>query len=294
MVAGRGARDPAAPLLGAHRRKPVRDAARLERARVLEELRLEAEARARRRRRPAAACAGRGRGSSRRRARRRRARGVRRSRADPRYSRRPAECARGRSHEHTRSRSASTATSTGRGCSSYFRPLLVVPHLCWLALWAVPAAGAVVAAWAAALVTGRVPVPLHRFLASFLREAAHVSAFLHLVGRPYPGFLGAGGQLPGRSHDRATRRPAPSRCPGADRRRAPGAPPRLRVRDRHARRRDPGWFAALATGRMPEGLRDLGAAALRYEAQAAGYLLLLTARYPGASPRLETPTREDA
>ena len=54
------------------------------------------------------------------------------------------------------------------------------------------------------------------------------------------------------------------------------------------------WFAALATGRMPEGLRDLGAAALRYEAQAAGYLLLLTARYPDASPRLETPTREDA
>jgi len=45
---------------------------------------------------------------------------------------------------------------------------------------------------------------------------------------------------------------------------------------------------------MPEGLRDLGAAALRYEAQAAGYLLLLTARYPDASPRLETPTREDA
>ena len=54
-----------------------------------------------------------------------------------------------------------------------------------------------------------------------------------------------------------------------------------------------GWFAALATARVPGGLRDLGAAALRYEAQTAGYLLLLTARYPDASPRLEPPTRDD-
>ena len=77
-----------------------------------------------------------------------------------------------------------------------FRPLLVVPHLCWLGLWTVPAALGVVAAWAAALATGRVPGPLHRFLASFVRETAHVSAFLHLVGRPYPGFLGREGSYP--------------------------------------------------------------------------------------------------
>ena len=52
-------------------------------------------------------------------------------------------------------------------------------------------------------------------------------------------------------------------------------------------------FAALATARVSGGLRDLGAAALRYEAQTAGYLLLLTARYPDASPSLGPPTGED-
>jgi hypothetical protein len=175
-----------------------------------------------------------------------------------------------------------------------FRPLLIVPHLCWLALWAVPAAGAVVTAWVVALLTGRVPGPLHRFLASFLREAAHVSAFLHLVGRPYPGFLGREGSYP---VDLTIAPPAGERRLGILAR-VVLALPSLLLASAFAIvalvAAALGWFAALATGRMPEGLRDLGAAALRYEAQAAGYLLLLTARYPDASPRLDAPTPEDA
>ena len=41
-----------------------------------------------------------------------------------------------------------------------------------------------------------------------------------------------------------------------------------------------GWFASLALGRMPQGLRDLGAYCLRFEAQTYEYLSLLTPRYP--------------
>jgi hypothetical protein len=173
-----------------------------------------------------------------------------------------------------------------------FRPLLVVPHLCWLAAWAVPAAAALVVAWAAALATGRVPVPLHRFLASFLREAAHVSAFLHLVGRPYPGFLGREGGYP---FDLTVAPPVRQRRLGVLGRLGLALPALLLasalaivaiVAAALA------WFAALATGRVPEGLRDLGASALRYEGQTAGYLLLLTARYPDASPRLGATTGE--
>ena len=47
-----------------------------------------------------------------------------------------------------------------------------------------------------------------------------------------------------------------------------------------------GWFAALATGRMPPGFRDAGAAAIRYTAQTYAYALLLTSRYPHSSPAL--------
>jgi hypothetical protein len=54
-----------------------------------------------------------------------------------------------------------------------------------------------------------------------------------------------------------------------------------------------GWFAALGTSRMPEGMRDLGAMAIRYNAQAYGYLLLVTARYPNASPALHRPSGSD-
>ena len=38
---------------------------------------------------------------------------------------------------------------------------------------------------------------------------------------------------------------------------------------------------------MPDGLRDLGAFALRYQGQLLAYVLLQTARYPHASPRAE-------
>ena len=40
------------------------------------------------------------------------------------------------------------------------------------------------------------------------------------------------------------------------------------------------WFIALVTGRVPEGLRNFAALALRFETQTYAYLLLLTDRYP--------------
>jgi hypothetical protein len=45
-----------------------------------------------------------------------------------------------------------------------------------------------------------------------------------------------------------------------------------------------GWFASLARGRMPKGLRDAGAYAIGYTAQTTAYLLLVTDRYPSADP----------
>ena len=47
-----------------------------------------------------------------------------------------------------------------------------------------------------------------------------------------------------------------------------------------------GWFAALISGRMPLGLRNAGALAIRYAAQTNGYLLVLTDRYPYSGPSL--------
>jgi hypothetical protein len=46
-----------------------------------------------------------------------------------------------------------------------------------------------------------------------------------------------------------------------------------------------GWFVGLFLGRMPEGLRDLGAYALRYQGQTNAYLYFVTGRYPDSAPR---------
>ncbi len=170
-----------------------------------------------------------------------------------------------------------------------FRLPLVVPHLVWLTLWATLVVLAAVAAWVTALVLGRVPAFLHRFMASFVRAATHVGAFLLLVGRPFPGFVGREGSYP----IDLTVEP-------------PRRQPRLGVLVRPVLALPAlllasayggvalvaallGWFAALATGRMPSGLRDVGAASLRYHAQLAAYGLLLTARYPDSSPVLRGP-----
>ena len=53
-----------------------------------------------------------------------------------------------------------------------------------------------------------------------------------------------------------------------------------------------GWVSSLARGRMPEGMRNLGAVSLRYQAQTTAYFLLLTDRYPYAAPALEDTTVE--
>ena len=50
-------------------------------------------------------------------------------------------------------------------------------------------------AWFAALFTGQVPEGLHNFIASWLRYATRVSAYVFLLTDPFPPF-GAGGSYP--------------------------------------------------------------------------------------------------
>src|SRR6185503_17178433 len=78
----------------------------------------------------------------------------------------------------------------------FFRLLLTLPHLVWLALWAVAAILAGFVNWLVTLVRGRPAAPLHRFLSAFVRYAFHVLAFLSLAGNPFPGFTGKPGAYP--------------------------------------------------------------------------------------------------
>ena len=48
------------------------------------------------------------------------------------------------------------------------------------------------------------------------------------------------------------------------------------------------WFIALVTGRVPEGLRNFAALALRFETQTYAYVLLLTGKYPSLNVGIES------
>jgi hypothetical protein len=167
----------------------------------------------------------------------------------------------------------------------FFRGLLAVPHLVWLVLWGIVAFVVAFLNWIVTLVRGRSPDAFHRFLAAYARYQTHVLAFLFLIANPFPGFSGRAGSYP---VDLVI------------------APPERQNRWRTGFRgllAFPafvvssglggglfmagllGWFAALFTARMPEGLRKLGLLALRYNGQTYGYSYwLLTEQYPYAGP----------
>lgn len=198
----------------------------------------------------------------------------------------------------------------------FFRIILAIPHLIWITLWTIGAVLAAIANWFATLITGRPPASLHTFLSTYVRYSVHLNAYLHLVANPYPGFLGEEGEyevdirlppepvvqarwttllrlilaLPafvlaallggasgpsfnvfafgGRSRRGSSRYSGGGGFGGA----LSGVAAFL------------GWFASLATGRMPRGLRDAGAYGIGYGAQVLAYTLLITDRYPNTDP----------
>src|SRR5262249_29529188 len=78
----------------------------------------------------------------------------------------------------------------------FFRLLLALPHLVWLALWSIAIFFAVIANWFVTLFRGTPARPLHRFACAFVRPRLHVLAFLSITANPFPGFIGEYGQYP--------------------------------------------------------------------------------------------------
>lgn len=166
----------------------------------------------------------------------------------------------------------------------FFRLPLSFPHLLWLSLWGVLAVLTVLLSWVATLIRGRTPEWLHRFLAAYVRYAVSVYAFLLLVANPFPGFTGSAGAYPLDAVVRAPERQRRWSVLG----RLVLALPALMLAGAYGSLSwllaILGWFSALARGRVPGGLRNAGALALRYHAQTLGYLLLLSDAYPYSGP----------
>jgi hypothetical protein len=167
----------------------------------------------------------------------------------------------------------------------FFRLVLAIPHLIWLALWGIATAVGSILGWFVTLFTGQLPDPLQRFLSAYLRYATHVGAYVYLTADPYPEFVGRPGSYPVNLHLPAEPRLQNRWKTGF---RLVLAVPALMVASGLGALAFAaafvGWFASLFTARMPRGLRQSQLLALRYTGQTYAYALLLTESYPFASP----------
>src|SRR5579871_2687711 len=191
--------------------------------------------------------------------------------------------------------------------SVLFRLIFAIPHFIWFVLWTIFTIVAAVIGWIVALFTGRLPGGMHRLMCSYIRYQAHFTAYLWLIGNPYPDFAGEAGSYP--IDIELPPEPAGQRRWTILFRLILGIPALVvagalaglsggGASSTKGKRRAGlggggalltvcgflGWFASLARGRMPKGLRDAGAYAVGYTAQTAAYLLLVTDRYPNADP----------
>jgi hypothetical protein len=156
---------------------------------------------------------------------------------------------------------------------------LAVPHILWAYLWTIAVVLLLPIAWCAALVLGRLPRPLHRFVGAYARYLTHLNAFIGLAANPFPGFTGT---LP---------YPIDLHLP------PPVRQPRLGILLRWLTVVPAlafgyvlnilwwvvvpaAWLFGLVTGRLPAGLQEILAYVVRFQALTMAYALLLTRRYP--------------
>ena len=162
----------------------------------------------------------------------------------------------------------------------FFRLILAIPLFLWATLWGVIAVLAWVVNWFATLFMGRSPDGLHDFLATYLRYLTHVRAYALLVADPFPGFTGTQGTYP---IDLEVDPPEPQNRLTVFFRFVLAIPALLLMyilTNLSQLLAVFSWFIALVMGRVPEGLRNFAALALRIETQTYAYLMVLTERYP--------------
>jgi len=170
----------------------------------------------------------------------------------------------------------------------FFRLILAIPLFLWAILWGVIAVLAYIVNWFATLFMGQSPEGLHNFLATFLRYTTHVRAYTLLVADPYPPFTGREGTYPIDLEVDPPQRQ--NRLTVFFR--GILAIPALFLSNLLSQLNQLlaifSWFIALVTGRVPEGIRNFAALAIRIETQTYAYALLLTGRYPSFNVGIES------
>ncbi len=176
--------------------------------------------------------------------------------------------------------------------TTFFRGILVIPHVIVLYLIGIALFFTVIGAWFAVVITGRYPQGLYDFNSNALRWLSRVNAYWYMLVDKYPPFdfgehpeyplqMTFAGPLPKYSRLKAFFRTLI-------------AIPVLLIAYALALVYQicaiAAWVVGVILGRQPRGIFDGLQLGLAYQAKAAAYLLLLTETYPPFSN--ENPTLE--
>jgi hypothetical protein len=179
--------------------------------------------------------------------------------------------------------------------TTFFRWLLVIPHVIVLAFYGLAALVVVVVAWFALVFTGRWPRGMYDFVAGAFRYGTAVHGYFYLLTDEYPPFGPDVDSYPVRLNI---------------------APPqeqysRLKVLFRIILAIPPyiiayamnivmqvgaflAWFAIIVLGRQPKGLQDMIVLGMSYQQRAYAYMALLAEDWPpftdDATRRVEEPS----
>jgi hypothetical protein len=171
--------------------------------------------------------------------------------------------------------------------AAFFRLLLALPHFVWITIWTYSMFLVIPFQWLWVIAAGHMEPDVHGYMGRFVRYHVHLYAYVFMLANPWPKPSGREGYPVDMELD------------------PPERQNRLTVIFRLILVIPAyvfmivlntvlyvigflGWFASLVLGRMPKGMRDLGAYCLRYQTQTYAYLLLLTSRYPslaGSEPQ---------
>jgi hypothetical protein len=166
--------------------------------------------------------------------------------------------------------------------TAFFRPILAIPLVIWLAIYGIAATIAILLAWFAIVFTARYPRALYDFVEGFNRYFARATAYAALVCDPYPSFLGEDDPAyPVRMHfsgplDPYSRLKTFFRFILA----IPIVILRYVIHFLLEITAIAAWVVIVITGKLPRGLFDVMVLANSYIARSDAYVWLLTETYP--------------
>jgi hypothetical protein len=166
--------------------------------------------------------------------------------------------------------------------TTFFRLILAIPWLIWVAIYGIGALVIAVIAWFALLFTKRYPEGMYRFVGGYLRTAARSASFVLLLSDRYPPFHGNPDPEYPVQVDIAPRQQEYSRAKTFFKY-VLSFPQQLIVQGLAFVLQAAAfitWWRVLFTGKQSTTMHDALRASLAYTTRAQGFLLLLTEVHP--------------